>query len=276
MTENNQAQFPTEGEPAFPVETKENDNSAESPTVEKQTNGDQSQSQGGNEQNPGGEKKEDTEGGFADHPRWKERETNWTERFNQQEQRHLQEISKIREEIAAKAPAQPKQDAAAADGQQAEMPEWFGGNEESWKQYNDHTTKMVEDAVKATIASMTQEHQQKTEQEQKAIEDATTFFNTEVTAIEADKALNPEGRSVDRNKLLKTAQDNDLVDSKGQWNYKAAFKLMKPSDVFQAKKAMLDEKKELASATQSENRAEQQPSAFRTPSDFKGKGWGDL
>jgi len=268
-------QFKSEGQKVFPDENKETDNSAESSTVtdsqeSKETNTDQTQSQEGDQTTAEADKKA-TDGGedtnFADHPRWKERETDWTKRFNDQETRHLQEIEKLREEFGGKKTA-TADDADAASG---EIPPWFNGDEDQWKQFQQWNESQL-----GQFAERAQQRETaKTEAEKKAIEEATKFFNDEVATIESDKAINPDGLKIDRNKLLKTAMDNDLVDSKGRWNYKAAFKFMKPAEVFQAKKA-LDDKKAIASATTSENRAEDKKSNVKTTQDFKGKNWGDL
>lgn len=247
----------------------ENDNSSASSTDK--TNTDQTQSQAG-DQNAGADKQDEGDAGFADHPRWKEREADWTKRFNDQEQRHVDEIAKLREEFLGKAkPAEAQ--ANAGDATPEQPPEWFGGDAEAWKSFREWNNKELSAAEERGAKRALQEISSKSEAEQKAIKDATDFFNNEVTEIEADKTLNPEGLKVDRNKLLKTALDNDLIDSKGRWNYKAAFKLMKPSEVFQAK-AALDEKKRIAGASTDDKRTESKPDAVATSADFvKDRPW---
>ena len=263
-----QTQFKSEGSKLFPDENTENDNSTDSSTENNETEQTQSQ-QGDQTTAEGGNTKKDdgTDTNFADHPRWKQREDDWTNRFNSQEQRHTQELQTIREDIEKRFGNSDKKESKES----TEMPAWFNGDEESWAQYSAHTQQLVNAAVKQSLSTI----ESKSSEDQKRIDDATTYFNTEVATLEADKTLNPQGQNVDRNKLLKTAMDNDLVDSKGRWNYKAAFKLMKPAEVFQAKK-VLDEKKQIASATTSENRAESKPTSTKTSKDFQGKSWGDL
>lgn len=273
MSENTQTQFRTEGQPLFERESTENDNSAESSTVEKTNETDQTQSQDG-EQSSADAQQGQKDGGAAkdmnlnDHPRWKEREDDWTKRFNEQEERHLQEIQKIREEIMSSKNAQHSQ---GTNGESTEIPPWFNGDEKQWAEFQSWNEGLITKAQERALNAI----KAKSEEEQRAIDEATQFFNNEVAAIESDKDLNPQGMQIDRNKLLKTAIDNDLVDSKGRWNYKAAFRLMKPAEVFQAKKA-LEEKKHIASATMSDNRAETKASREKTSQDFKGKNWGDL
>lgn len=257
-------QFRTEGEPAFPVENKENDNSAASSAGEK-TNTEQNQSQEG-EQNSGG-KKDGGDRGFADDPRWKQREDDWTKRFNEQETRHVGTLQTLREEFETKYGGNKP----AADAAPTQVPAWFGGDEAQWKEFSAWNQSLVSKAKEEGAAEAVKQIEAKSVAEQKKIEEATTFFNGEVTAIEGDKTLNPQGLKVDRNKLLKTALDNDLVDSKGQWNYKAAFKLMKPTDVFQAK-AALDDRKNLANATVTDGHIEDKQKQFTTSEDFQKPG----
>lgn len=246
----------------------ENDNSSASSTDK--TNTDQTQSQDG-DQKSGADKKDDGDAGFADHPRWKEREADWTKRFNDQEQRHVDEIAKLREEFLGKATAKPAEaqaEAGAGDATPEQPPAWFGGDAEAWKSFREWNNKELSAAEERGAQRALKEISSKSEAEQKAIQDATNYFNEEVSSIESDKELNPDGLKVDRNKLLKTALDNDLIDSKGRWNYKAAFKLMKPSEVFQAKAAM-DEKKRIAGASTDDKRTESKPDAVATSETFK-------
>lgn len=269
MTEDTTTQFRTEGQPAFPIENKENANSAASSAGE-QTNVDQTQSQGGDQTQA--QKKDggvdDTN--FADHPRWKEREDNWTKRFNDQEERHVGEITKLREEFEGKLTAitGPKGTATAAATPES-IPAWFGGDESQWAQFLGWNQGLISKAKEEARADTLKEISSKTEAEQKAIDDATSYFNSEAAAIESDKALNPKGEKVDRNKLLKTAMDFDLVDSKGRWNYKAAWQFMRNQVT---SPSSTQDRKNLASATTSENRAETKPSEFMTSADFQKPG----
>ena len=268
MGEETQTQFKTEGQPAFPVENKENDNSSASSTGEK-TNSDQTQSQQGEQatadnKDGAADKKEDN---LADHPRWKERETDWTKRFNDQETRHLEAVNKIREEFEQKYGQKGNSQETKTDSATPELPAWFGGDESQWKQFLEWNQGLVEKGVQSFRQAT--ETQQK--EEQKKIDDATTFFNEEVKAIETDKALNPQGQEVDRSKLLKFALDNELVDTKGRWNYRAAFKMMGADKVFRAKEA-LNERKQIANATTSENRAETKQPGYVTSEDFSKPG----
>lgn len=267
MAENNSTQFKTEGQPAFPVANEENGNSAASSAGEK-TNADQTGSADQNNQQQQNQNGGEQNKGFADDPRWKEREADWDKRFNEQETRHVGEVQKFREGVdktisdavaAALAKAGVSPEAASA-----EIPDWFGSEDAKvWKSYQTHTEQIVARAVEQAL----QKFNVKSESEQKAINDATSWMESEIAAIEGDKTLNPDALKVDRNKLLKTAFDNKAVDTDGRWNYRLAFKLMKPSEVFQAKSAMQD-RKNIAGATTEGNRAATDNSSVVTSKDF--------
>ncbi len=262
MSENIQTQFHQEGQKLFDENT-EKDNSADSSSVE-ETNTNQTQSQEG-DQNSGANKKDDGDAGLADHPRWQERENDWKTRFNDQETRHTSEISALREEITKQLSGSDNKNSAGK--QDAEIPEWFGGDESAWAKYSEHTQNLVNTAVEQALKQVGA----KSEQEQKAIDVATTYFNEQVTLLETDKSMNPQGEKVDRNKLLKFVLDNDLVDSKGRWNYKAGYQMMR-SIKTNAQVDKTKDKKNLANATTSDNKPETKQPNVMTSSDFKQPG----
>lgn len=267
MSDQNQTEFRREGDKAFPLENKENDNSSESSTVKdssesKETNADQTgspdQNKTGAENKSGGEIDWSKYPNIADHPRWKERDEDWKKRFNDQEDRHVNEINKLREEFVVK---------KGETGSPEKMPSWFGGTDEQWEEFVAYNNGLINRAKEEARTETLKELESKSASNQKAIDEATTYFNDQVKAIENDKTINPQGLEVDRNKLLKTALDNDLVDSKGRWNYRVAFKMMKPQDIFHAKEALKD-RKNLADTTTSERGADSKPSSFMTTKDF--------
>lgn len=264
MTEESKTQFKTEGQPAFPVADTENDDSASSSEGE-ETNGDQTQSQEG-DQNSGGSKDDTEDKNLADHPRWKEREEDWKKRFNDQEKRHTDEIAKLREEFGGK--TQQKGD---DDQTPVQIPSWFGGDENEWKAFKSWNDQQLAQAEARGAEKAQKAIDQRSEEEQKKIDEATSFFNDEVTAIESDKTLNPQGAKVDRNKLLKFVLDNELVDTKGRWNYRAGWQLMQ-ANVKTSKAPSTDEKKKVAAATTSDKHSETQPPAFMTSADFSKPG----
>lgn len=250
MTEENKVQFRSEGDPAFPVEP-ENDNSAGSPTGE---NEDENNADSSN----GGEKKPDAQKQnvpFDQHPEWQNREKKWDERFNTQESRHQEDMRKLREEFAVG--NKPKAD-------EAKIPAWFGGDQAQWDAYKaDHEAELTA-KIEAATAPFKAKHA-----ESKAIEEATAYMQSELQAIESDKTLNPSGAKLDPNALLKIVVDNDLVDSKGRWNYRAGMRMLQAQS---APKPDNKDKKALAGATGSDSKPETIPSAVKTSADFKKPG----
>lgn len=236
--------------------SKENEDSSSS-SEGQENNGDQNGSSS-EDQNKDGENKGTggKDAGFLDHPRWKEREEDWKKRFNDQETRHQTDIKAIREEFGGK---------REANAEQTKIPSWFGGTQEQWDAYRADRDTEIKAAEDRAIERVKGEKSS----EEKAVKDATDYMQNQISEIESDKELNPDGSKVDPNKLLKFVLDNDLVDSKGRWNYRAGFRLMKANGGTTTKNNNGDRKK-IASATTSESKAESKPQAFKTGADFKG------
>ncbi len=264
-------QIRREGDPAFPTDT-ENENSA-APSAEETTVHQTPSPEEDKASDAADESQQDGEPGSRDpksglnNPsveRWQEREADWKTRFNDQEKRHTDELAALRKDLDDRFANVGKQ----AEGEAPpEVPAWFGGDEQQWGEFRNWNETLAKNAADSVRKELTAE----SEAEQKRIDDATSWLNSEVSTIEADKDLNPQGQTIDRNKLLKYALDNDVVDSKGRWNYKAAFRLMGAENVFKAKNA-LNERKQIASATTSDRRAEAKSSPYKTSEDFQHSG----
>jgi hypothetical protein len=274
MTDNNMTGFKTEGQPAFPVADAANDNAAGSSPGKTDTTQTQSQSgeQGSASNNnaAGGEavagKTDGKPDDFAKHPRWQEREADWGKRFNDQEKRHTDEVAKIRTELETKlAAGSDKKDGQPDPG---DVPPWFNGDEKQWSEFQAWNRGLIKSEAEAIAEGKVKGISAAKEAEEKAIKDATDYFQSEVTAIEADKTMNPKGDKVDRNRLLKTAQDFDLVTSDGKWNYRAAFRIMQNQFTPQTKDNK--ERKELAGATVSGGKTDTKQETVSTSEDFSG------
>lgn len=254
MTENTMAQTRREGDPAFP-ESKENENSSSSPEG-KETEKDQTHSPDGGQNNQDDPNKDLP---FHEHPRWKEREKAWEDRFNTQETRHQEDLRKIREEFGA---------ARKENAQNTEIPPWFGGTQEQWDAYRkdrDTELKAAEDRAYERLKN-------EKSSEDKAVKEATDFMNAEIAAIESDKELNPSGEKIDANKLLKIVLDNDLIDSKGRWNYRAGFRILQGQTTVKTEQNNTGDRKKLAGASIADNKGESKPSNIKTSSDFRKPG----
>lgn len=246
MTEENTAEFRREGENPFEAND-EKDNSNDSPPEETKDEIDPA---------PEGEKTPDEkEPRFNEHPRWKERETEWTERFNQQEVRHREDISKLRDEFGG---------TRKENAEQTKIPAWFGGNKEAWDAYRadrDVELQAAEERAFNRIAAAST-------QQERAVAEATAYMTSEIASIEQDATLNPTGEKIDAEALLKTVLDNDLIDSKGSWNYKAGYRMMKAGSA-PAPKKVVQGNKELAGALGTDSKGEKAPQPFKTSADFK-------
>lgn len=264
MKEETTTQFRREGEPAFT--DAENDNSADSSSVDSEdteenndtdtSTNDESKDES---QDDGGEDKEN----LAKHPRWKEREEDWDRRFNDQEKRHSEELAKIREETQRAIESTAKSKGGDDRDMSDEVPSWFGGDEKQWREYKKHNESLISEAEERARKSLQSENEEK----QKAIESATQYMEEQIKIIETDKEINPDGTKVDKNKLLKFVLDNELVDTRGRWNYRAGFAMMQ-ARINNTKSDKLNEKKKIAGATTSDQRAEAKKSNVMTSDDF--------
>lgn len=200
------AEFQREGEITFDTETTDEDTSADSPSEDDNQGGDTHSTDGDNSQ-------PQDKTPFDQHPRWKEREDDWTRRFNDQEVRHQNDIKSIREEFGT---------ARKENAEATQIPAWFGGDQKQWDAYRADRDAELKSAAKAAVDALKGERNT----EENAVQEATTYLRSEVAAIEADKTLNPSGAKIDQEKLFKTVFDNQLVDTKGRWNYRAGYRLM--------------------------------------------------
>lgn len=265
MNENISAQFKTEGAPAFPVEDTETDNSADSQSVEtedtKETDTDQTQSDDGeqksDENKDGGDTDTKGDENLADHPRWKEREGDWKDRFNEQETRHTDAIQQLREDFEEKYSGPKPLEAPG------KVPSWFGGDETQWSDFKEYNQDLIDKSQQNIQKGI----DKKSEDNQKALDEATDYLNSEISDIENDKVFNPDGLKIDRNKLLKFVMDEELVDTSGKWNYKAGWKLMQ-AGVKSTKKATIDEKKIVAGASTDKGGAETEKPDITTSKHF--------
>lgn len=266
----------TEGDPAFPTPGPENDNSADSPSGE-QTTEDPTQPDGGVE-NPNEKKPETEDDGIdnlADHPRWKQREDDWKDRFNDQESRHQEDMQKLRDSLLSEFEERYGKKGEAADTSDAapdEPPAWFGGDAKAWAEFLSWNKQQLESVQGKAVEAVTEREQK----EKNAIKEATEFMESEVAAIEKDQKLNPSGDPIDKQKLLQTALDNELMDTKGRWNYRAAARLMlqqaeqpKPEE---AKKPDTGPKKKIAAATTEGQQADPAIPDVTTSEDFSKPG----
>lgn len=263
MSEETKTDFPQEGDnnPFKAVEEEESNLPESSPeeTETEETPAPEENNEQVEEETPEPEEKKP----FNEDPRWKEREDDWTKRFNEQETRHTEEIQELREEFGGK-PEETKPTAEAP----SEIPAWFNGDQAQWNEFNAWNQKVAV-GVRETIKK---EMVDEKTAEQDKINDATKYMETEIAEIESNKELNPDGKKIDKNKLLKFTLDNELVDTKGRWNYKVAWRLMSNTKATPTETKSKKDRKDLAGATGTEHKADEKPPAFMTSEDFEKPG----
>lgn len=284
MSDEIMTQFKAEGDPAFPAESTEKENSGESSPETKETNVEQTQSQEG-DQNSGenkdangdGTKKTDANQ-LDEHPRWKEREDNWKTRFNDQELRHTNEITKLNQALLELKTSLTKgPNTQSTESLPQDVPSWFGGEESQWKEFVKFNESLLSKAKADAKTELFQEITSRGEADKKAIQEATDYMNQEIAKIEVDKKLNPEGEKIDdnvKNKLYVIAEKFNLITPDQKWNWPVAFMFYKNQ-----KGKVVDstnEKKEASGSTISDKKTETRPSPVKTSEDFKGKNWGSL
>lgn len=194
---------------------------------------------------------------FHQHPAWKRREEEWKAKFNDQETRHQNDIASIRQEFAGM---------RKENNESEEIPSWFGGDKDQWNEYRSWTDKQIKAAEERAISRLNENKSA----EEKAVKEATEFMRSEIESIEGDQELNPDGKKIDPNKLLKVVMDNDLVDSKGRWNYRAGWRLINSQSPQTSPKKDNTERKTIAGATTAQpQRGESTTKQFKTADDFK-------
>lgn len=161
---------------------------------------------------------------------------------------------------------QPKKD------EDVKIPGWFGGDADQWKEYQADQARIIEETETRAI----QRIEDKKTKEEEALKVAQDWFEENIKSLESDKTLNPTGEKVDRNLLLKTAMDEELIDTQGRWNYKAAYKIIKNSGKSEDD-SNIEERKRLADVSaSSSNKGEPKNKDFKTSKDFKNTNWSNL
>lgn len=259
MTEETAAVFQRDGDQAFTTENNEGDSSSDSQSDDKSQNGDTQSAEGENAQT-------EKDLPFHEHPRWKQREEEWNTRFNSQEVRHADELKQALEAIRLEFKSDRQ-----ANADNTKIPAWFGGDQSQWDAYRADRDAELQAAEARAEAKAYERITRESTNQSTAIEQATQYMRSEIEAIENDKTLNPNGVKIDPELLLKVVLENELVDSKQRWNYRAGFKLMQSMQPAPATPPKVDtqEKKKLAGALGSDSKGETKEQAFKTTKDFK-------
>lgn len=182
------------------------------------------------------------------HPRWAEREADWNKRFEQQAK-----------EFEAKFEALKPRQSEEKISVQAPIPKWFGGSQEQWDDYVSWHNKGIKEAKEEALKEFTSTQSAK----EKAVADANKWFEESISNIQKEA-----GQVIDRNALLKVVVENELIDSKGRWNYKAGWQILRGQQGDSSEK--LEARRKLASDTGKDGgRIDIENKNVKTSDDFK-------
>jgi len=130
------------------------------------------------------------------HKRWKQREAKLREEYET-------EMERLKSELSSK--SEPS--AFAKD--------LYGDNEDGKKNLDDWKKQIVSEAKAEALLAVKQEKLQY----ENAVKRSEAWIDSQLEALTA------EGRTYDKNKLLKIVSDNQLLDAEGNWNIRAAYKI---------------------------------------------------
>jgi hypothetical protein len=139
------------------------------------------------------------------------------------------------------------------------IPSWFGGDAKAWADFQGYIGNLKGEAK----AEALREIEAKKDAEQKAVQEASDWFETSVKEIEAT------GEKVDRNKLMKFVYDNEIVDSKGRWNYKKGYEFMTLAEKANAAPSTLGERKQIAANAAPDPKPGKPQRDYATPADLR-------
>ena len=253
MTETH-VQFRREGDPAFPIEERETTTAADEGADDTAT----------------------VDTTTVDKPPFNE-DPKVQEYIGRQVEKRVADVeTKLRDEFKGNVEGIKKEigEQRQKNAEQTKIPAWFGGNQAQWDDYRAWTDEQLKGVEDRAISRTFEQAKTQDSAQKKAVEEATEYFRGELAVIQADKTLNPSGKTIDPNKLLKTVMDNDLVDSKGRWNYRAGMRLLNSHSTAVHTTTVSKEKKDLAAATMDGSGGaggERKPKSFKTPEDFRKK-----
>ena len=195
---------------------------------------------------------------FHEHPRWIERNEQHKKALEDMQTQHETDMQTLRDDFGKATKENPEK---------IEMPDWFAGDEKQWKNLNNWVEGKMETAETNAKNKATSEQEAETKASDKLVKDATSYMNTEITAIESNKELNPTGEKIDPNKLIKFVMDNNLVDKQNRWNYKLGWKFMNNG---KDPKQAIKNKKGLVGGMGGDHKGEKDEGNIPGSDDFKG------
>ena len=252
-----------EGEQTIPESDTETDDSADSSSEKTET---EKATEEGDKKNTPPEKKP-----FNEDPEvqsYIERQVN--NRLKEVGDQHKKDLddamSKVRDEFG-KAREENKD-------QKEKLPKWFGGDQSQWEEFLAFEDARLAKAEERAISRISESRTN----EDKAVADATQYMQSEMVAIESDKALNPQGLKFTKEiaeKLLSIVMDTEnngkypLIDADNHWNYRAGWRILMGTIKPKAPVTDNKEKKKIGAAITSDNKGSDSKPNYKTSKDFR-------
>lgn len=194
---------------------------------------------------------------FHLHPRWKEREDQMNKRFEEQERKHNETLKQYEDRMKGL-------EDRFAPKEKVNLPHWWAGDEEGYKQYLKDEDERFEGRYKSRLA-------REKEVEKQANEHLENSFK------EIAKAEGKEISQSEKNKLYKFISEYPkqqyLVDAQGRWNIELAWDLMKSKEkpANPGSDDDLEARKRIASAGMENDKGKPGARDFKTSDDFRRK-----
>lgn len=194
---------------------------------------------------------------FHEHPRWKARE---------EELRELRERDGEREREIAE--LRSFRDDLTKHNENSTVPDWFrelyGDNQFAWQKFSEHEQARTEE-IKRSL----QEEQRQVQARQ--VEETTRWnrwVDDEITKLQAD------GRSFDRNKLIKVMLDYRPTDDSNNFDFEKGYRIY---EALEAKDAPnTHARKQVADLAAPSPKGEAKPKDYLTSNDLRNKSWSNL
>ena len=192
---------------------------------------------------------------FHKHPRWIERENELNE-LRERDTQTVKEIAELR--------------ALSETKSNADIPDWFtelyGENQTAWDKYSVHEARRTEE-IESRIIARQQEAQNK------VIEDGVKWdqwVDTEISRLEG------QGKSFDRNKLIKTMLDYSPTDANNNLDFDKGLKIYEAMEG-KPEVEKSDARKQLAdNVSKATTKGEPTKKDYMTAGDLRHRSWSNL
>lgn len=149
-----------------------------------------------------------------------------------------------------------------------EVPEWFkelyGDNQLAWNKYSERERQREEEIEKRVIDRQTQQVQQ----QQAEVQHWSKWVDDQIAGLEK------EGKTFDRNKLIKTMLDYRPTDEENNFDFKKGYEIYQALEGKDPAKSQA--RKELADTVTKSTPSEPAKKDFMTSKDLRHRSWANL